>query len=154
MERKPRASTERAGGRRLRGVRRAGRWLGLGVGALCLVAVVVVDTGAVGFFVSGGDGGRPAGRTYTIDRIKTHRLGARIQATPDLEDHELPDRTQIRFWPIDTPASVQTLRLGDAIVMPDGNRWDLIWGRRRYPIDIDRNTTWHIDLTIPAESTP
>ena len=93
-----------------------------------------------------------AGRTYTIDRIKTHRRGARIQATPDLEDHELPDRTQIRFWPTDTPASVQTLRLGDAIVMPAGNRWDLIWGRRRYPIDIDRNTTWHIDLTIPAGS--
>ena len=95
-----------------------------------------------------------AGRTYTIDRIKTHRLSARIQATPDLEDHELPDRTQIRFWPTDTPASVQTLRLGDARVTQASNPWDLIWGRRRYPIDINRNTTWHIDLTIPAESTP
>ncbi len=95
-----------------------------------------------------------AGRTYTIDRIKTHRLGARIQATPDLEDHELPDRTQIRFWPTDTPASVQTLRLGDAIVMPADHPWDLIWGRRRYPIDINRNTTWHIDITIPSASSP
>ncbi len=95
-----------------------------------------------------------AGRTYTIDRIKTHRRSARIQATPDLEDHELPDRTQIRFWPTDTPTSVQTLRLGDAIVMQASHPWDLIWGRRRYPIDINRNTTWHIDLTIPAESTP
>ena len=91
-----------------------------------------------------------AGRTYTIDRIKTHRRGARIQATPDLEDHELPDQTQIRFWPTDTPTSVQTLRLGDAIVMQADHPWDLIWGRGRYPINIDRNTTWHIDLTIPA----
>ncbi len=93
-----------------------------------------------------------AGRTYTIDRIKTHRRGARIQATPDLEDHELPDQTQIRFWPTDTPTSVQTLRLGDAIVMQADHPWDLIWGRGRYPINIDRNTTWHIDLTIPAEA--
>ncbi len=95
-----------------------------------------------------------AGRTYTIDRIKTHRRSARIQATPDLEDHELPDRTQIRFWPTDTPASVQTLRLGDAIVMQASHPWDLIWGRRPYPIDINRNTTWHIDITIPPETTP
>ena len=109
-------------------------------------------TNDIEWHLSSGNTFTYAGRTYTIDRIKTHRLGARLQATPDLEDHELPDRTQMRFWPTDTPASVQTLRLGDAIVMPASHPWDLIWGRRRYPIDIDRNTTWHIDLTIPAES--
>ena len=93
-----------------------------------------------------------AGRTYTINTIKIHRRGPRIQTTPDLDDHELPNRTQLRFWPTDTPASVQTLRISDATRNPTDQRWDLTWPRSRFPININRNTTWHIDLTIPAGS--
>ena len=92
-----------------------------------------------------------AGRTYTINAVKTYNRAPRIQATPDLEDHELPGRTLIRFWPTDTPGRVQTIRLSDGGEMEAGHRWDLIWPSRRWPINIDRNTTWHIDLTIPAE---
>ena len=92
-----------------------------------------------------------AGRTYTISAVKTFNRAPRIQATPDLEDHELPGRTLIRFWPTDTPSRVQTIRLSDGGEMEAGHRWDLIWPSRRWPINIDRNTTWHIDLTIPAE---
>ena len=92
-----------------------------------------------------------AGRAYTISAIKTYNRAPRIQATPDLEDHELPGRTLIRFWPTDSPSRVQTIRLSDGGEMEAGHRWDLIWPSRRWPIDINRNTTWHIDLTIPAE---
>ena len=112
---------------------RAGRWLAAGVAAACLVAAVA-DSDPVGSFVAGVD---VSGRGES-----------------DLDDHELPNRTQLRFWPTDTPASVQTLRLSDASRNPQDQRWDLIWRRSQFPITIDRNTTWHIDLTIPAESTP
>ena len=91
-----------------------------------------------------------AGRPYTISAIKTYNRAPRIQATPDLEDHELPGRTLIRFWPTDTPGSVQTIRLSDGGEMPETHQWDLIWPSASHPINIDRNTTWHIDITIPA----
>ena len=95
-----------------------------------------------------------AGRTYTIHAIKTYNQAPRIQTTPDLEDHELPGRTQIRFWPTDTPNNIQTIRLSDGGEMETGHQWDLIWPSANHPINIDRNTTWHIDLTIPPETTP
>ena len=70
--------------------------------------------------------------------------------TPDLEDHELPGGTLLRFWATDTPGNVQTLRLSDA--RTTSSYWDLIWARGQFPVDVDRNTTWHIDLTIPAST--
>lgn len=91
-----------------------------------------------------------AGRTYTIKEIKIYNRGTRIQATPDLEDHELPGGTLLRFWPTDTPGNVQTLRLSDATEQVAGHQWDIIWQRARHPVNVHRNTTWHIDLTIPA----
>ena len=91
-----------------------------------------------------------AGRTYTINAIKVYRSSARINATPDLEDHELPGGTLLRFWATDTPGNVQTLRLSDA--RTTSSHWDLIWARGQFPVDVDRNTTWHIDLTIPAST--
>ena len=33
--------------------------------------------------------------------------------------------------------------------MEETHQWDLIWPSANHPINIDRNTTWHIDLTIP-----
>ena len=93
-----------------------------------------------------------SGRTYTISSIKTYNRAPRVQVTPDLEDHELPGATLIRFWAVDTPGSVQTIRLSDGNEMPASHQWDLIWPSARYPIDLYRNTTWHIDLTIPAGS--
>ena len=104
----------------------------------------------VEFALTSGNTFTYAGRTYTISSIKTYNRAPRIQVTPDLEDHELPDRTLIRFWPTDTPASVQTIRLSDGNQMPDSHQWDLIWSSASHPIDLNRNTTWHIDLTIPA----
>ena len=91
-----------------------------------------------------------AGRTYTIKEIRVYNRGARIQATPDLEDHELPGGTLLRFWPTDTPGNVQTLRLSDASEQVAGHQWDIIWQRARHPVNVHRNTTWNIDLTIPA----
>ena len=105
----------------------------------------------VEFALTSGNTFTYAGRTYAISSIKTYNRAPRIQATPDLEDHELPDRTLIRFWPVDTPGSVQTIRLSDGNEMPASHRWDLIWPSARHPINLYRNTTWHIDLTIPAE---
>ncbi len=106
----------------------------------------------VEFALTSGNTFTYAGRTYTISSIKTYNRAPRIQATPDLEDHELPGGTLIRFWPVDTPSSVQTIRLSDGNEMPSDHRWDVIWPSARYPIDLYRNTTWHIDLTIPSES--
>lgn len=110
------------------------------------------DTDEYEFALTSGNTFTYAGRTYTINSIKIYRRHPRIQATPDLEDHELPGRTLLRFWPVDTPGSVQTIRLSDGNAMPTGHQWDLIWHRSRSPIDITRNTTWHIDLTIPAST--
>lgn len=104
----------------------------------------------VEFALTSGNTFTYAGRTYTISSIKTYNRAPRIQATPDLEDHELPGGTLIRFWPVDTPGSVQTIRLSDGNKMPSDHRWDVIWPSARYPIDLYRNTTWHIELTIPA----
>ena len=91
-----------------------------------------------------------SGRTYTIKEIKVYNRGTRIKATPDLKDHELPGGTLLRFWPTDTPSNVQTLRLSDATEQVAGHQWDIIWQRNQYPVNVHRNTTWHIDLTIPA----
>ena len=111
-------------------------------------------TNQVEWHLTSGNTFTYAGRTYTISKIKIHRQGPRVQTTPDLNDHELPGRTQLRFWPTDTPGSIQTIQLSDARETPDNDQWDLIWPRANHPITIDRNTTWHIDLTIPPETTP
>ena len=109
-------------------------------------------SGDINFQFTSGNTFTYAGRSYTMDMIKVYRRGPRLRATPDIEDYELPDNTLLRFWPTDTPTSVQTIRLSDANRMPASSAWDLLWPRSRYPINIDRNTTWHIELTIPAST--
>ena len=102
------------------------------------------------FVFSSGNAFTYAGRTYTIQEIKVYNRGARIKATPDLEDYELPGGTLLRFWPTDDPSNIQTLRLSDATEQVERHQWDIIWQRNQFPVNVHRNTTWHIDLTIPV----
>ena len=91
-------------------------------------------------------------RTYQLHSIQVNRRGARVNATPGLEDHEFPDRAVFRFWPSGKPSEVQTLRLGDAQEMPDSHHWDLIWDRSERPLDAHLDLRWHIELAVPAAS--
>ena len=93
-------------------------------------------------------------RTYQLHSIQVNRRGARVNATPGLEDHELPDRAVFRFWPSGKPSEVQTLRLGDAQGMPDSHHWDLIWDGNERPLDAHLDLRWHIELAVPAASEP
>lgn len=95
-----------------------------------------------------------ADRTYQLHSIQVNRRGARVNATPGLEDHEFPDRAVFRFWPSGKPSEVQTLRLGDAQEMPDSHHWDLIWDRSEHPLDAHLDLLWHIELAVPAASAP